>query len=198
MNMWAVIDHSRPPQRLAVAMVQSHGVFSPQHASPGEKVSTVKKLRPLSSKDNGAPGEPIVEPSGPLPHCECGNGVMFTMRCYKQGRLIDPRMRFGSQTPTDVTFNWAAAGTLSWICGVEVRGKQAVCCCTGGNRKDTCGQRCTTVWRARHSPVWSYCVVPPGHHPGNQRKRGGNQESMVLLLWCKVAPIFTILKTSGI
>lgn len=43
-------------------------------------------------------------------------------------------------------------------------------CCTARCRKDTCGQRCTTVWRATHSPAWSYCVVPPVHHPEETRK----------------------------
>lgn len=36
-------------------------------------------------------------------------------------------------------------------------------------RKDTCDQKCTTVWRARRSPAWFYSVLQHGNPPKTQQ-----------------------------
>lgn len=96
-------DQPQPAQRPTAVLTQSYEVFS--HVSPGEKVSTVQMQLP-THKDNRALGEPIVKPSGRKWEDGTSPRFLFTMCCYKQGRLIDPCMWFWSQTPTDVTSDW--------------------------------------------------------------------------------------------
>lgn len=134
-------------------------------ASPGEKVSTVKHSCCAQMRQDNRP------PRG-------GNcsAEWEETRGWAAKRLFSGRGRRGR------VFEAIFGG-----CDVNKRGEDGreVPRCffttTLENRKDTCDQRCTTVWRARRSPVWFYFVHqhenPPENthtHTREKWRRGGN------------------------
>lgn len=170
MDMWAGINHSQPAEANGCPDAVSWGVLA--RVAGGESVHRPNAAAhpQRQSSTRGADCWPEWQEMGGWPVTTLSiHNELLQARTFNWSMHVvlvpNPHRRHIWLEWKQLLEHFPDPVALKW----EIK-KTFWCWCTGGNRKDTCGQRCTTVWRATHSPVWFYRVVPPGRRPVQTHK----------------------------
>lgn len=144
-------------------------------ASPGGEGCCVRQW----GETIGHLGEATVEQSGRKPEDELLNAYSQGGGGRWGGVFEDIFLRGGWNGCARAKTN-NSRDCASEASAVNKRGEDGRHVPTLRNRKDTCDRRCTRVWRARRSPVWSYFVhqheSPPEKHT-HTRDRNEDEEA---------------------